>query len=122
MGSNGAGSTSETRASFYPTPDFQKSALEQETVSLRRTFPLFFGSYDRDWLLRRQRRDWWQEEGTIMTAHAGMAPYDLNEEETTHLIPPRPRLGCVDFRVAAIRAVLQSNPAHASELLKNEPS
>jgi hypothetical protein len=103
---------------FYTDTRLSESLLEQKTVSLRRTLPLFFFGHDLDWLLRRRGRSRGQEERAIVTTHAGMAPYNLDEEETAHFIPPRFGLGRIDLTISAIRTVLQSNPPHENELLK----
>jgi hypothetical protein len=81
------------------------SLIQTETVWLGRTLSSVFIGCDLDGLLRYRYRDWWQKERTIVTAHAGMATYNLEEEEATHFIAPGLRLGRVDFSVAAIRAV-----------------
>jgi hypothetical protein len=41
-----------------------------------------------------------------------MAPHNLQEEETTEFIPPCRWLGSEYFILAAIRAVIQSDPTH----------
>jgi hypothetical protein len=40
------------------TSRWSESLVERETVSLRRTFPLFLVGYDLDGLIRCRRRDW----------------------------------------------------------------
>ena len=52
-----------------------------------------------------------------MTEQACMASHNLEEKEATHFIAPRFYLGRVDFSLAAIRAVLQSNPPHDETLV-----
>jgi hypothetical protein len=52
-----------------------------------------------------------------VTAHTGIASHDSQEKEATHLIVPRPRSGRVYFSLAAIRAVIQSNPPHDKTLV-----
>jgi hypothetical protein len=51
-----------------------------------------------------------------MTAHAGMASHNLQEEEPTEFIPPRRRPGSEYFIPAAIGAVIPSNPTHEDNL------
>ena len=53
-----------------------------------------------------------------MTSHTGVASHNLEEKEATDFIVPRSWPRCIYVRFAAIRAVLQANPAHSNETLK----
>ncbi len=71
-----------------------------------------------DGYLRTPNRNRRQEKRTVVTSHAGVASHNLDEEEATDFIVPRSWPGRIYVRFAAIRAVLQANPAHSNETLK----
>ena len=73
----------------------------------------FFIAHGIDGFRLRPYRDGRQKEGTVVAAHAGMTPNDLEKEEQTHLIAPRLRSGTVQlFGLATIGAFVQSNFTH----------
>jgi hypothetical protein len=90
--------------------------LKKQSVSCR---PLALFVIDRglDRLLPSRFSDERQEKGTVVTAHAGMASHNLEEEQATHFIPPSSWPGFVYFSfAAAIRAAQHSDPAHNKPL------
>src|SRR5579859_5940849 len=74
-----------------------------------------------DGLPHCQGRDGPHEKRTVVTAHAGMASHDLEEEKTTHLVVPRSWSGRVYLIFAAIRAAFQSDSAHNQLLNPQSP-
>ena len=81
-----------------------------EAAALCLALLFFFIANGLDAFLFRPYRDGRQEEGTVVTAHAGMAPNDLEKEEQTHFITPSLRSGRVQlFSLATIGAFVQSN-------------
>src|ERR1700693_658478 len=57
-----------------------------------------------------------QEEWTVVTAHASVAPDQSEKEERGRSIQPRHRLNprTINFKIAAVRTALQPNSKHES--------